>query len=50
MENKRFYVFIKRDDGAGWKCNSFDTKEEAKHFAGLWLAEGREVCTKELAG
>lgn len=44
---KRFYVFVKRDDGVGWKTNRFDTEEEAKHFVGLWIAEGREVHIKE---
>ena len=42
--NKRYYVVV---DG---KINSFDTQEEAKHFAGLWKAEGREVCIKEMWG
>lgn len=45
---KRYFVFVKRTDGKGWKSDSFDTPEEANHFAGLWRAEGREVHIKEM--
>lgn len=48
MGIKFFYVFVKRDDGAGWKSNKFDIEEEAKHFAELWREEGKEVYIKEI--